>query len=389
MSTDTCLTNGSGNKSFIWRIRGGGGRKDSFLFGTVHVPYTRVWDSIGKNVKDAFVKSDVVMFELDLLNPETISDLAECQLLPNNQKLSEIIPINLFKRLKKHLNYVKYRLPSWMNVNHRHRGLYSEYLFNAMTSNWERKRPIWILLMINSLTESDVRSRGIPTLDVYLAQEAQRMNKKTGSVEKASDNCSSLNNMNVNYSIFALNDTLNQHELMRKMRREKRRNRKKKKKRQEDGDFDTSPDVEDAVTTPATVTDTELTTPSVVHVQESLLNIMPTDDLAKHYNCGNLTFFTSKSDIQSLIQSKVTANVGPNNTILVAINDTIASKIDDYIRKELIVNRNKKWTRKMDRILRNNPNNESFFFAFGAGHLIGNFSVVQMLRSAGFVVDRM
>lgn len=334
------------------------------------------------------------MFELDLLNPGTISDLAECQLLPNNQKLSEIIPLTLFKRLKKHLNYVKYRLPSWMNIDHRHRGLYSEYLFNAMTSNWERKRPIWILLMINSLTESDVRSRGIPTLDVYLAQEAERMNKRTGSVEKASDNCSSLNSMNVNYSIYALNDTLNQHELIRKIRREKRRNRKKKKRRRENEE-DTSLDPV-TMPTPNVGANSTLASemssalaPVDVHDQESLLFIMPTDDLAKHYNCGNLTFFISKSDLQSLIRmDKVPKDVA-KDTLLAAKNNTIASKIDDFIRQELLINRNKKWTRKMERLLRNNPNHESFFFAFGAGHLIGNFSVVQMLRSAGFIVERM
>lgn len=376
--SDPCTNNGS----FIWRIKRGDNGKDSYLFGTVHVPYTRVWDSISNQVKSAFINSDSVMFELDLLNPGTISDLADCQLLPNGLKLNEVIPNDLFQRLKRHLNYIRIKLPSWMSMDHRRRGLYSEYLFNAMTSNWERKRPIWIVLMINSLTESDVKSRGIPTLDVYLAQEANRLNKKTGSVERAKDNCMSLNALSINHSIYALNDTLSQHELIRRIKRNKR----KKKKRH---DMSGQSSIESI---------NHGSNADVSLKEKSLLSIMPTDDLARHYNCGNLTFFINK---ESLITINIPSssvhgedihgaddNISPNKDGLkVSSDETIASKIDNYIRTELIVGRNKKWTRKMVRLLRSNPN-ESYFFAFGAGHFLGNNSVVEMLKSIGFNVER-
>lgn len=332
------------------------------------------------------------MFELDLLNPETISDLADCQLLPNGLKLNEVIPNDLFKRLKRHLNYIRIKLPSWMSVDHRRRGLYSEYLFNAMTSNWERKRPIWIVLMINSLTESDVKSRGIPTLDVYLAQEANRMNKKTGSVERARDNCMSLNALSINHSIYALNDTLSQHELIRRIKRNKR----KKKKRHDSSHGQSSERINhQMVSTNTEVPDGQSSN------EKSLLSIMPTDDLARHYNCGNLTFFINKeslitislqtlpSDSQSENSGYTTENNLSSNPdgLKVSNESTVASKIDNYIRTELIVGRNKKWTRKMVRLLRSNPN-ESYFFAFGAGHFLGNNSVVEMLKSIGFNVER-
>lgn len=409
------------NGSFIWKIKAQEiGGKESYLFGTVHVPYTRVWDSISSRVKTAFVQADSVMFELDLLDPGTISSLAECQLLPDGLKLHEVIPADLFRRLKRHLNYIRIKLPSWMSLDHRRRGLFAEYLFNAMTSNWERKRPIWIVLMINSLTESDIKSRGIPTLDVYLAQEAQRLNKKTGSVERAKDNCMSLNSLSINHSIYALNDTLSQHELIRRLK-----NQKRKKKRRRNPGSSLLPSQEER----SSDLSVKERSKSDESSSKSLLSIMPTDDLARHYNCGNLTFFTNKESdtISALLQSSPfqipssektdpmpllppkteesliisSSNQQPitEESLMISSSNQqpisnsssrndVATKIDNYIRSELIIGRNKKWTRKMTRLLRSHPN-ESFFFAFGAGHFLGNNSVVQMLRHVGFDVVRM
>ncbi|KFW08191.1 Metalloprotease TIKI2, partial [Fulmarus glacialis] len=140
--------------SFLWTIR-----RDppAYLFGTIHVPYTRVWDFIPDNSKAAFHASSSVYFELDLTDPYTISGLASCQ---------------------------------------RGKGLYADYLFNAIAGNWERKRPVWVMLMVNSLTETDIRSRGVPVLDLYLAQEAERMKKTTGAVERVEEQCHPLNGLN-------------------------------------------------------------------------------------------------------------------------------------------------------------------------------------------------
>lgn len=52
------------------------------------------------------------------------------------------------------------------------------------------------MLMVNSLTESDVQSRGVPVLDLYLAQEAERLKKKTAAVEKVEEQCLPLNGLN-------------------------------------------------------------------------------------------------------------------------------------------------------------------------------------------------
>ena len=87
-------------------------------------------------------------------------------------------------------------MPSWMTPAQRGKGLYADYLFNAIAGNWERKRPVWVMLMVNSLTETDVRSRGVPVLDLYLAQQAEKMRKTTGAVERVEEQCHPLNGLN-------------------------------------------------------------------------------------------------------------------------------------------------------------------------------------------------
>lgn len=182
--------------SFLWRVKRAPPHPPSYLFGTIHVPYTRVWDFIPNSSKQAFHDSNNVYFELDLTDPLTISKLTSCQLLPHGENLQTLLPRDLYRRLKRHLDYVKHMMPYWMTADQRGRGLYADYLFNAIAGNWERKRPVWVMLMVNSLTEWDVRSRGTPVLDLFLAQEAERMGKTTGAVEQVEEQCHPLNGLN-------------------------------------------------------------------------------------------------------------------------------------------------------------------------------------------------
>ncbi|GLD74505.1 metalloprotease TIKI2-like protein [Lates japonicus] len=182
--------------SFLWRVKRAPPHPPSYLFGTIHVPYTRVWDFIPDSSKQAFHNSHNIFFELDLTDPLTISKLTSCQLLPHGENLQTLLPRDLYRRLKRHLDYVKHMMPYWMTADQRGRGLYADYLFNAIAGNWERKRPVWVMLMVNSLTEWDVRSRGTPVLDLFLAQEAERMGKTTGAVERVEEQCHPLNGLN-------------------------------------------------------------------------------------------------------------------------------------------------------------------------------------------------
>jgi len=155
------------------------------------------------NAKRAFQLSDAVHLELDLLDSTTLAALSACQLLPRGQLLADLLPRPLFIRLRRHLNYVRQSLPAWMDrrasVASSSRSTFyaAEYLFDAIAGDWERKRPVYVLLMVNSLTESDVRARDTPVLDLYLAQEADRAGKQLAAVELVEEHCLPLNSMNL------------------------------------------------------------------------------------------------------------------------------------------------------------------------------------------------
>ncbi|XP_072245732.1 metalloprotease TIKI2 isoform X1 [Leuresthes tenuis] len=312
--------------SFLWTVKRAPPHPPSYLFGTIHVPYTRVWDFIPNTSKQAFRNSNNVFFELDLTDPLTISKLTSCQLLPHGENLQTLLPRDLYRRLKRHLDYVKHMMPYWMTADQRGRGLYADYLFNAIAGNWERKRPVWVMLMVNSLTEWDVRSRGTPVLDLFLAQEADQMGKTTGAVERVEEQCHPLNGLNFSQVLFALNQTLLQHEGVR---------------------------------------------------AGSLQGSYTTEDLITHYNCGDLSSIIFNHDTSQL----------PHfiNSSLPAHDRLTAQQIDSYFRQELIYKRNERMARRVSALLQRNPN-QTYFFAFGAGHFLGNHSVLDILRREGYEI---
>ncbi|KAM9384264.1 metalloprotease TIKI2 isoform 2-T2 [Pholidichthys leucotaenia] len=315
--------------SFLWRVKRGPPHPPSYLFGTIHVPYTRVWGFIPNSSKQAFHSSNNVFFELDLTDPLTISKLTSCQLLPHGENLQTLLPPDLYRRLKRHLDYVKHMMPYWMTADQRGRGLYADYLFNAIAGNWERKRPVWVMLMVNSLTEWDVRSRGTPVLDLFLAQEAERMGKTTGAVEQVEEQCHPLNGLNFSQVLFALNQTLLQHEGVR---------------------------------------------------AGSLQGSYTTEDLITHYNCGDLSSIIFNHDTSQLSHFI--------NSSLPAHDRLTAQQIDSYFRQELIYKRNERMARRVSALLQRNPN-QTYFFAFGAGHFLGNHSVLDILRQQGYEIVHM
>jgi len=203
---------GEDEETFLWRIDT---QPPSYFFGTIHVPYTRVWSAVSENTKKAFKASDKVYFELDLTNPYTIAALTSCQLLPRGLNLSQVLPPGVYSRLRSHLGWVRQEMQSWITADQAGRGLYADYLFNAITGNWERKRPVWAMLMVNGLTASDIASRGFPVLDLYLAQLAEQQQKKIGAVERVEEQCLPLNGLTYGQVIFALNQTLQRHEDIR------------------------------------------------------------------------------------------------------------------------------------------------------------------------------
>lgn len=172
--------------SFFWKIERKKPSPPSYFFGTIHAPYTKVWNYIPNRAKQAFRHSQHIIFELDLMNTETLLSLTQCQLLPPGIRLSDIIPIDIYYRLQRHLRYIRLKIPQWITNEQKSHGLNANALFTAITLHWERKRPIWVMIMLNSLTENDIKSKGITVLDSFFYQKAKKLKKSIGSVENVS-----------------------------------------------------------------------------------------------------------------------------------------------------------------------------------------------------------
>ena len=87
-----------------------------------------------------------------------------------------------------------------------------------------------------------------------------------------------------------------------------------------------------------------------------------TDDLIKHYNCG---------DLNTVIFSHDTAQI-PNlaNSSSLPARDLVAARtIDEYFREELVYRRNRRMAERVMQLVQAYPD-RTFFFAFGAGEIM-------------------
>ncbi|EEC07658.1 conserved hypothetical protein [Ixodes scapularis] len=104
------------------------------------------------------------------------------------------------------------------------------------------------------------------------------------------------------------------------------------------------------------------------------------DDLIRHYNCG---------DLDSVVFSRDSAPVPrlANSSVRLSARELrLARDIDRYFRDELIYKRNHRMGDRVLRLLREHPG-QSFFFAFGAGHFLGNNTVLDFVRQGGFSIE--
>ncbi|KAJ6657124.1 hypothetical protein lerEdw1_002870 [Lerista edwardsae] len=103
-----------------------------------------------------------------------------------------------------------------------------------------------------------------------------------------------------------------------------------------------------------------------------------TEDLIKHYNCGDLNSIIFNHDT-SQVPNFINATLPPHERIT-------AQEIDNYFRQELIYKRNERMGKRVKDLLEEYPD-KSFFFAFGAGHFMGNNTVIDVLRREGYAVE--
>ncbi|CAN0218771.1 unnamed protein product [Lampetra planeri] len=333
--------------SYLWSVSR---HPPAYLFGTIHVPYTRVWDYVALNAKRAFSSSERVYLELDLSDPHTVSELGRCQLLPRGQSLPSLLPRELYLRLKRHLAYVRRRLLGWGSREGGSRRR-DPLLVSLSGGEWRRKRPIWLLLLLPWLRGGGGGSHSPPLLDVHLAREAARARKHLGAVELVHEQCAPLNRLSTAQVVFALNQSLSQHESVR-------------------GLWEARGGVGGPWEEPPT--------PS-------------TEQLIQHYNCGDLTAFVfgqNASQVPRYTHARALKTKTPRialNTTLLGQEEDVSAQTERYFRTELIQKRNERMGRRVAALLHAHPSS-TLFFAFGAGHFLGKNSIIDVLRREGFHV---
>ena len=179
--------------SYLWTLED---YPSVYIFGTIHRPHTLIWPQIPRNVKKAFKSSKRIYFEIDLTSPEYLLAIKKCQYLPNKQTLMNVLPSRVFNKLQNYFNYIQSQISKWLKENKiKDRKESGDKVFEDITKNWERKRPIWILLQLGSLNKEYVQSRTVPPLDLYLFFKGQQAGKNVGHLESPEEHCK-VNNLN-------------------------------------------------------------------------------------------------------------------------------------------------------------------------------------------------
>lgn len=106
----TCQHQTPSSPHFLWAIKQPAGQdRQSYFFGTAHVPYPRIWQALtAHHVTAAFQSADSVYFELDMADWRTVHYISYCQLLPESYTVADVIPRQVLDRVRQYLNDVRY-----------------------------------------------------------------------------------------------------------------------------------------------------------------------------------------------------------------------------------------------------------------------------------------
>ena len=155
-----------------------------------------IWPQIPRNVKKAFKSSKRIYFEIDLTSPEYLLAIKKCQYLPDKQTLMNVLPFRVFNKLQNYFKYIQSQISEWLKENKiKDKTESGDKVFQDITQNWERKRPIWILLQLGSLNKEYVQARTVPPLDLYMFLKGKQAEKKIGHLESPEEHCN-VNNVN-------------------------------------------------------------------------------------------------------------------------------------------------------------------------------------------------
>ncbi|KAL3083284.1 hypothetical protein niasHS_011086 [Heterodera schachtii] len=319
--------------TFLWSIDSPSRNVRSFLFGTIHVPYDKVWQYVSPRVKEAFGAAEVIVFELELQNAEIVQQLAKCKQMERDANIKQWLPTQLYSRLKAFMHRLKQRMFRWhfqKNGNNRQKA--RQNVRRMFPSDWERRKPMWLLFLLLQAGDDqqwamEDSERRVPMLDLYLAQLAHGQGKRILSVESVEEQCHPLESVKTDQLLFAINYTLAYLEWA-----EKRWDGKSHGEGEEKPKGDGS----------------------------------ALAQLVELYKCGAMGEGMEERGFSSSPEA-----------------DQLARHVDTLLAEDILLRRNERMARRADRLLRSHPS-AVLFFAIGAGHLLGDRSILAHLRQLGY-----
>ena len=183
-------------------------------------------------------------------------------------------------------------------------------------------------LLLSQLKPTAVARLGSPVLDIFLAQLAMQLNKTVGAVETDDEQCRAFNSLSDSLTVSILNSTLDA--------------------------------LEKNKLGPA--------------VSESLLQ---EKTLVREYLCGQFRI----NAFEDLLEG---VEMTPEQQEAV-------NQLKTWINENLNTKRNKVMASRVIELLRSGQGLSqglSHFFALGLGHFVGSNTIIDEVRAAGFVVER-
>ncbi len=173
----------------LWKIESD--KAEVYMFGSIHVGKAEMYP-FSKEINSAFINSDNLVLEIDLLSPSMIGAVAWMYLnssLPNNQTLENIMSETDLKKLQDALKTLKLPYSSVANLKPWLIGMNLQML---MFTNQEYKAELGV--------------------DIHFAQRALRHKKKVLQLESASEQFSYFDNLSMEQQVTFLIGSLDQIE---------------------------------------------------------------------------------------------------------------------------------------------------------------------------------
>ncbi|CAJ0953832.1 unnamed protein product, partial [Mesorhabditis belari] len=317
---------------FLWTIEKSNGKQVGYLFGTIHVPYTRIWDRVSNRVKEAFHRANSVILEVDLQDPSTLRRLIKCKNLKGKQRSLQYLGPELHQRLQHYFASYRKKLISVLKERDDAEAAQAVIAnFNQAIGGWDRRRAEWLLFVLYQLCDNNLDREDSPMLDAYLAEMAAASGKDIHSIETANEQCNPVQSLSEEQVVFAINYTLSylEYQLITK------RN------------------------------------PSLQQINRS----RRTYDIVRSYECGSL-------------ENDVFKNTHSNEKFGSHFNQSDvqrAKQIDLILKDDILIKRNFRMADRLDKVI-SKDGETNFFAALGTGHFIGEKNILDLLKDKGYTI---